>query len=209
MVALNGPPLKDAMAEGGVVEQALAYFFSRNDRKIGNVPAKFSQRKDLAAKLDKIRWNVKVPPLPVAIPDKVFDEKGAEDNMPDCELEEDNVHEEDLVHCWPEEEEALTRLNVVTLQEDEEEDREFQAAAAVAAQEKDSEEAKTKQHEKESNKRQKRSSVSAPPSMDPNDPNNPDNPRALRSRCGRVRREPVRLSYNHKDKDSVAMLYYQ
>ena len=34
------------------------------------------------------------------------------------------------------------------------------------------------------------------------------NLRAVRTRSGRIRKEITRLSYNHYDKDSVAMLYY-
>lgn len=69
MVSKNGPSLKEAMAPGGVVEQALMYFFSRKDRKIGNVPSKFSDKKELAKKLDQIcKWNLKVPPLAIEVP---------------------------------------------------------------------------------------------------------------------------------------------
>ena len=110
MVALNGPSLKSAMAEGGLIEQALIYYFSRNDRKIGSVPGKFRSQKAYADKLDALVWNIKVPPLPIPLP-------GSE--VADVDEKDADVHEEDLQHCWPEEEETLARLNLVSLREDE------------------------------------------------------------------------------------------
>lgn len=201
MVSKNGPSLKEAMAPGGVVEQALMYFFSRKDRKIGNVPSKFSDKKELAKKLDQIKWNLKVPPLAIEVPaaaqpaNAESDEEGGLVAGGEEEEVAKEFEEDELLLCWPEEEETLVRLNLVTL--DANETAAFEAQAAAEEANMEAEIARTTATKK-SSKRPKTSNQA--PAMDPNDPNNPNNPRALRSRSGRIRRERVFLSYNHKDK---------
>ena len=54
-------------------------------------------------------------------------------------------------------------------------------------------------------KRGRKKKVDNPQQPAPDNRN--DDLRASRTRIGRVRRQPTRLSFNHKDKNSVAMLY--
>ena len=66
-VAQNGPSLKEAMSKGGIVDQALMYFFGRQNRNL-KVPNKYKAQKDIVEKLDKIKWGIKVPHPEIPMP---------------------------------------------------------------------------------------------------------------------------------------------
>jgi hypothetical protein len=74
-VALNGPSLAEAMAEGGLIDQALSYFFGRQKRNI-RVPYKYMMEKKDVEKLDGIKWGIKVPHPEVIIERKNEVEEG-------------------------------------------------------------------------------------------------------------------------------------
>ena len=111
------------------------------------------------------------------------------------EEEDGDLHEDDLKHIWPEAESELERLKIaVPLCEDKKEldvELDLESEAAFAALD-----AAVKKRRKTSDSTKSSSSSAAP------------NLRAVRTRYGRIRKEITRLSYNHHDKSSVAMLHY-
>ena len=183
-VALNGPPLEEACAAGGVVDQALRYFFSIQNRNL-RVPDRYTMTKKERGELDALTWNISVPH-----PEVVSQQRPQEDKDNDGDLDP-----EDLAQFWPEDEEELKRLDI-SVPEDEKTAMEVDQDTSQLLRELNS--ANLSRHSK------KRKSS-----------NNPDhensieeNSRAVRTRTGRVRKEVSRLSFNHKDPNSVAMLFY-
>ena len=97
-VALNGPSLAEAMAEGGLIDQALSYFFGRQKRNI-RVPYKYMMEKKDVEKLDGIKWGIKVPH-----PEVIIERKN--------EVEEGDVEEEVWQQAWPEADVELKSLMI-------------------------------------------------------------------------------------------------
>ena len=75
-VALNGSSLAEAMLDGGEVDQALMYFFSRQNRNL-KVPAKCQMQQTLVQKLDLLTWCLKVPHPEIVIEEKMQDSESS------------------------------------------------------------------------------------------------------------------------------------
>ena len=182
-VAFNGPTLAEAMSDGGVVEHAMKYFFSLKNRNL-RVPLKVKALLKDVEKLNAIKWGIKVPHPEVIPMEKPEDEDG-------------DVFEDDLKQIWPEQEDELIRLNIITpLRDEDKQQSELEEETNVAF--------SNLQQDRPAKKRKSQvNAVSTVPEPQPE-----LDLHAVRTRSGQVRKEVTRLSYNHKDKASVAMLYY-
>jgi hypothetical protein len=180
------------MLDGGEVDQALMYFFSRQNRNL-KVPTKYQMQQTLVQKLDLLTWCLKVPHPEIVIEEKM---QNSEDEV------DGDVEEGDLAQIWPEAEEELRRLKIITPEQEK----------TVTELEKETERAfEELNDDKSAHKRaKKKSKHAAAESQKPAGSPDTDvfNPRDVRTRSGRVRQNVTRLSYNHKDPNSVAMLYY-